>query len=99
MILASVPFLLEKEHPRLRVLFLAAVATVLIHPIAGIPALLYFMFLCTDPSRTNPRTPKPTASCASCSSPLPASCSHFLFVLNSLVSGQSLGWNWAALNP
>ena len=99
MILASVPFLLEKEHPRLRVLFLAAVATVLIHPIAGIPALLYFMFLCTDPSRTNPRTPKTNRIVRVLLIAFACVVLPLSFVLNSLVSGQSLGWNWAALNP
>lgn len=99
LILASVPYLLEKEHPRLRILFLAAVATTLIHPIAGLPALLYFIFLATDPSRTNPRTPKTNRIVrifliAFACVVLPLS-----FVLNSLVSGQSLGINWSALNP
>src|SRR3989338_9311187 len=54
-ILASIPYLLEKELPRLGILGLTTLATFLIHPIAGIPAGLYFMLLMTDPSRTNPR--------------------------------------------
>jgi hypothetical protein len=99
LVLASVPYLLEKEHPRLRVLFVTTMATVLIHPIAGIPGLLYFMFLATDPSRTNPRTPKTnrlvrifliTIACVI----LPLS-----FVVNALTSQQQLGVNLAALNP
>jgi len=99
LILASVPYLLEREHPQLRVLALGAVATVLIHPIAGIPTLLYFMFLSTDPSRTNPRTPKTNRVVrlfliAFACVVLPLS-----FVVNSLVSGQALGLNWASLNP
>lgn len=98
-ILASVPYLLEKEHPRLRILFLAAIATVLIHPIAGIPALLYFMFLSTDPSRTNPRTPKTNRVVRVCLIAFACVVLPLSFVLNSLVSGQSLGINWAALNP
>ncbi|MBI4257285.1 hypothetical protein HY626_04490 [Candidatus Uhrbacteria bacterium] len=99
LILASVPYLLEKEHPRLRVLLLASIATALIHPIAGIPALLYFIFLATDPSRTNPHTPKTNRVVrlfliAFACVVLPLS-----FVVNSLVSGQALGLNWASLNP
>ncbi|TAL51336.1 hypothetical protein EPN81_00260 [Patescibacteria group bacterium] len=99
LVLASVPYLLEKEHPRLRVLFVSAVATLLIHPIAGIPTLLYFMFLSTDPHSTNPRTPKTNRivrllliACACIVLPLS-------FVANSLMSDQSLGLNWASLNP
>ena len=99
LILASVPYLLEHEHPRLRVLAIGALATALIHPIAGIPALLYFMFLATDPSRTNPRTPTTNRLVrilliAFASVVLPLS-----FVINGLISGQSLGINLSALNP
>ncbi len=99
LILASVPYLLEHEHPRLRVLAIGAIATALIHPIAGIPALLYFMFLSTDPSRTNPRTPTTNRLVrilliAFASVVLPLS-----FVINALISGQSLGLDLAALNP
>jgi hypothetical protein len=99
LILASVPYLLEKEHPRLRVLAIGAFATALIHPIAGLPALLYFVFLSTDPSRTNPRTPVlnrivRVLLIAFACIVLPLS-----FVVNGLISGVSLGLNWAALNP
>lgn len=99
LILASVPYLLEKEHPRLRVLFLSAIATALIHPIAGLPALLYFMFLATDPSRTNPRTPKTNRIVRVFLIAFACVVLPLTFVLNSFVSGQSLGINWAALNP
>lgn len=99
LILASVPYLLEHEHPRLRVLAVAALATTLIHPLAGIPALVYFLFLSTDPSRTDPRTPKTNrlvrlGLIAFACVVLPLS-----FIANSLISGQPLGIDWAALNP
>lgn len=99
LILASVPYLLEKEHPRLRILAIASLATALIHPIAGIPALLYFMFLTTDPSRTNPRTPKTNRMVRTGLSIVACIILPLSFVINSLVSGQSLGINWGALNP
>jgi len=99
LILASVPYLLEKEHPRLRILAIASLATALIHPIAGIPALLYFMFLTTDPSRTNPRTPKTNRIVRAGLSVVACIILPLSFVINSLVSGQSLGINWGALNP
>lgn len=99
LILASVPYLLEKEHPRLRVLAIASFATALIHPIAGIPALLYFMFLTTDPSRTNPRTPKTNRVVRAGLIVFACIILPLSFVINSLVSGQSLGINWGSLNP
>ncbi len=99
LVLASVPYLLEQEHPRLRVLFVAALATLLIHPIAGIPALLYFIFLATDPSRTNPRTPKTNRVVRVLLIAFACVVLPFSFVVNSLVNGQSLALNLAALNP
>jgi hypothetical protein len=99
LVLASVPYLLEKEHPRLRILLLCAVATTLIHPIAGLPALLYFMFLMTDPSRTNPHTPKINLLVRLCLITLACIILPLSFILNSVISGQPLGINWSALHP
>lgn len=99
LVLASVPYLLEKEHPRLRALFLVAIATTLIHPIAGIPALLYFMFLSIDPTRANPHTPKTNRITRALLIALACVVLPLSFVLNSLMSKQSLGINWSTLNP
>jgi hypothetical protein len=98
-ILASVPYLLEKEHPRLRVLALTALSTLLIHPIAGIPVLLYFLFLATDPSRTNPRTPKTNRLVRILLIALSCVILPLSFVVNALVSQQALSVDLAALNP
>ena len=98
-ILASVPYLLEQEHPRLGVLALAAISTLLIHPIAGIPIMLYLILLFSDPSRANPRTPvlnkvvRVLLIVFACVM-LPLS-----FLINALISGQALGVDWSALNP
>jgi hypothetical protein len=98
-ILASVPYLLEQEHPRLGVLALTAVSTLLIHPIAGIPIILYLILLFSDPSRANPRTPVLNRfvrillivfACVM----LPLS-----FLINALISGQAVGVDWSRLNP
>lgn len=99
LVLASVPYLLEHEHPRLRVLAVAAGATALVHPIAGIPALLYFTFLSTDPSRTNPRTPKTNRIVRALLIAFACVVLPLSFVANSVFGGQSLELNWAALNP
>ncbi len=99
LVLSSIPYLLEKEHPRLRVLCVSAIATVLIHPIAGIPGLLYFMFLATDPSRTNPRTPKTNRVVRTLLIVMACVILPLSFVVNALMSKQQLGVNLAALNP
>lgn len=99
LILASVPYLFESERPRLWLVGLLSLATLAVHPIAGLPALLYFALLCTDPERApvRLRTVARTVSGAIIvlgSVVLPAS-----FLVNAALSGQSLSVNWAALNP
>ncbi|MFC1788014.1 hypothetical protein ACFLZY_02235 [Patescibacteria group bacterium] len=51
LVLASVPYLTQAEKPRPVILFLPALATILIHPIAGIPILLYLFLLLVEPKR------------------------------------------------
>lgn len=51
LILASVPLLMQEHRLRARaVLILPALAAVAIHPLAGLPALLYVAFLLCDPA-------------------------------------------------
>ncbi len=50
LVLAAVPFLTGKERPHPGHLILPTVATLAIHPLAGIPALLWMAYLLTDPS-------------------------------------------------
>jgi len=49
-VLMSVPYLLKSEKPRLIPLILAALATLIIHPIAGLPILFYVLMLSVDPA-------------------------------------------------
>lgn len=98
-VLASVPYLLEKEHPRLLVLAIACLATLFIHPIAGIPLMLYFMFLATDPSRTNPRTPKTNRFARLILISVACVILPLSFFINALMSGQKIGINTNAINP
>lgn len=99
LILASVPYLFESERPRLWFCGLLALATLAIHPIAGLPALLFFALLATDPSRA-PTTWQKRATllfsgiAVVASVILPGS-----FLANAWLSGQSLSIKWSALNP
>ncbi|MBI5370095.1 hypothetical protein HZA85_02830 [Candidatus Uhrbacteria bacterium] len=99
LILFSVPYLFESERPRLLLCGLVALSTLAVHPIAGLPALLYFALLCVDPSRAPAAWQKPARliffgvvviTCVV----LPLS-----FLFNAIVSGQSLGIHPEALNP
>lgn len=99
LILSSVPYLFESERPRLWFPALLALLTLIVHPIAGLPAVLYFALLCVDPDRA-PVALRNLARGASiailgiASVILPAS-----FLMNSMLSGQTLTIKWSALNP
>ncbi len=99
LILASVPYLFEAERPRLWFCGLIAIATLAIHPIAGLPALLYFALLAADPERAPRLWQKPAraiffAMVVVASVILPGS-----FLLNAWLNGQTLSIDWGALNP
>jgi hypothetical protein len=49
-ILMSVPYLLKSEKPRLIPLVICALATLIIHPIAGLPIVFYVLMLSVDPA-------------------------------------------------
>lgn len=99
LILASVPYLFESERPRLWFCALIAFAILAIHPIAGLPALLYFALLASDPSRAPHAWQQPAKLISStiiilASVILPAS-----FLVNAWLNGRSLSIKWEALNP
>ncbi|MBM5789749.1 hypothetical protein FJZ23_01525 [Candidatus Parcubacteria bacterium] len=99
LVLASVPYLFENERPRLWLPGVLAVSALAVHPIAGLPALLYFALLCTDPDRAPLRAQTAARWVSRAiiligSMVLPAS-----FLANAALSGQALSVNWAALNP
>lgn len=99
LILASVPYLFEAERPRLWFCALIAVATLAIHPIAGLPALFYFALLAADPTRAPRAWQRPAriiffGMVIVGSVILPGS-----FLLNGWLSGQTLFIDWGALNP
>ncbi len=99
LILASVPYLFESERPRLWLCGLIALAALAVHPIAGIPAVLYFILLCVEPSRA-PKSAQALVKwiffslIAVASIILPAS-----FLIHAAVSGQAIAFDFGALNP
>lgn len=52
-ICASIPYLLSRETPRIFTLLIAAIATILIHPLAGIPLFVYLALLASQPQQIN----------------------------------------------
>ncbi len=91
LILASVPYLTFGAKPRPPALLLPALATLIIHPIAGIPAIVFVSLLALDPARAGSRLRRPAtwlfalSALAGCFA-LPAS-----FLLNSWRSTHTLG--------
>lgn len=99
LILAAVPYLMRAERPRVMALVLPALATLVIHPIAGIPALLFLCLVASEPRLTNERL-VPVARvlfwliAVAGAVALPAS-----FVVNNIRSGSATALNLSALNP
>lgn len=92
LILASVPRLLERENaPKWIGLLLAVIATFLIHPLAGIPAL-FFLSLLFLHSQKHRMVFWIAFVCASFAIP-------FSFVMFSLLKHQPLQIDFSALNP
>jgi len=98
-VLAAVPYLLTLEKPRLFPLLIPAIATVLTHPIAGIPIIIFLALLGTDPQFANQKLKVTsrilfwTILLFGCIL-LPAS-----FVTNAYLSGSTLGVDLSALHP
>jgi len=98
-VLLSVPYVFQSERPGLFCLGLIAMATLTIHPIAGLPAVLYFALLATDPSRC-PKHGQTLARAVFVGIFLVASVILPLsFFVNGWLQGQALTIHWSALNP
>ena len=114
LILASTPFLLGKSTQPLRTLIIPTLATLLIHPIAGLPALLYLLILSTHTAK--PKNKRGTHAYlkqlrAVIHTPKNRSITRFLliagasimlpasFIANSIVSKTPISIDWAALSP
>lgn len=96
LVLAAIPTLMKDERPRVWPLVLPALAALSVHPIAGLPAVLFVILLASEPSRNGNR---PLARLVFWSGAaigcviLPLS-----FVANSLLSSGTLGLNLNNLN-
>lgn len=88
-LLAAIPLLVKKEAPNRFVLLLGALATLLIHPIAGIPLLLFALLIAIRHHRIPFWVLGALGSIA-----LPAS-----FVLNSLRTSGTLGIDFSTMTP
>jgi hypothetical protein len=89
--LAAVPWLAGEEPPRPVVLAVPALAALAVHPIAGIPAVLFVILLASDPGRAACR---PFSRLVFWSAAVGGSVALPLsFVANSLLSSGTLGLN------
>jgi hypothetical protein len=99
LILASVPRLLGDRRPPLWALGLIAVATLLIHPIAGIPAMVYFALLVVQPVHAPERLRVPAKIATGLIVALGALALPVSFALNAIRSGTGSGLDLAAITP
>ncbi|HBK35224.1 TPA: hypothetical protein DDZ01_04505 [Candidatus Uhrbacteria bacterium] len=89
-ILFAVPFLLSKDQPNIFLLFLLAFSTLLIHPIAGLPLLLFVILLCLHSWQGHSRFPFFSRTLFWMSSLIACIILPLSFALQSFLSGQSL---------
>lgn len=97
LILAAVPALVRDERPRVWPLAIPALAALSIHPIAGLPAVLFVILLASDPMRNAAR---PFLSRLVFWSGAAIGCVilPISFVANSLLSSGTLGLDLSALS-
>lgn len=97
LVLAAIPTLMRDERPRVWPLVLPALAALSVHPIAGLPALLFVILLASNPAQNGNRLLARlvfwSGAAVGCVI-LPLS-----FVANSLLSSGTLGLSLDTLNP
>ncbi len=98
-ILGSIPFLLNDERPGRVLLAIPALAALSIHPISGIPVVLYLVLLFTDPAKSGRSFPVVSRALYWLTFVLASVVLPLSFVANAVIGGQPLGVNWSELNP
>ncbi|MFA6131745.1 MAG: hypothetical protein WC702_01590 [Patescibacteria group bacterium] len=99
LVLLAAPRLMDRESLPIWPLALSALATLLIHPIAGIPAVLFLALLAANPNE--PKQKNPTLARVFSWIIILFGCFALpiTFVVNNLRSGQGLGFDFSALSP
>ena len=96
-ILASAPLLIAREGPRPFQLLLPTLATLLIHPLAGIPLLLYLAFLLSRPSEVQKQQERFARIFSVIIFVLTCLALPLSFLLNALVAHQTIAFSWDRL--
>ena len=99
LILLSIPYLLSKEKPGLPILCTLALATLFIHPIAGIPAMIYVALLMCDPDRSPNKFKMVSKIFFYFLSVLASIILPLSFILSSIINKQEIITDFSALNP
>lgn len=99
LILLAIPYLIDRENHPIWPLTLGAFTALLIHPIAGIPAILFLALLAANPNNPKQKNPTMTRIFSWVIILFGAFALPATFVINNLRSGQGLGFNFSALAP
>jgi len=99
LVLASAPYVFAAERPRLFFFGLIALTTLAIHPIAGLPAMLYFALLSTDPERAPVKWQVVSKFIFGSIVIITSVILPMSFLINAWMSKQQLSIKWDALNP
>lgn len=98
-ILFAIPYLLHREHWPLWPIALSALATALMHPIAGIPILLFLVLVAANPADTRQRFPKLARALSWITIALGAIILPISFAINAWISHQPFSIDAQALSP
>ena len=99
LVLASAPYVFAAERPRLFFFGLIALTTLAIHPIAGLPAMLYFALLSTDPERAPVKWQAISKFIFGSIVIITSVILPMSFLINAWMNKQQLSIKWDALNP
>ncbi len=97
--LCAIPRLLGRDDWPLWPVALGALATLAIHPIAGIPVALFLVLLAADPTRPEQKFPRLARAFTWITVAIGSLILPISFVVNAKISGQALAIDWSALSP
>jgi len=98
-ILLTIPLLKDTKEVSLLALFVLGITALAIHPLAGIPILLYLALIATGPFAHLSPIPVISKSIFWIIAALGSVILPLVFVINAKISGLALHLDWASLSP
>ena len=98
-ILLSIPLLKEQREVSLAALFILGLTALAIHPLAGIPIMMYLALVATGPFANQPPFPHLARSIFWTIAAVGSIILPLAFLVSSKLSGLALSFDWGSLSP